>query len=99
MSMTMNVGYAVSSIILLSFFFISLVMQIKSKSFHPVLYWLVIVTTSTAGTTMSDYMNRTLGFGYTTGSIILISCLLIVLAVWRFSEGTLSVDNIKTKKE
>ena len=98
MSMTMNVGYAVSSIILLSFFFISLVMQIKSKKFHPVLYWLVIVTTSTAGTTMSDYMNRTLGLGYTTGSIILISCLLIVLAVWRFSEGTLSVDNIKTKK-
>lgn len=98
MSMTMNVGYAVSSVILISLFLISLVMQIKSKAFHPALYWLVIVTTSTAGTTVSDYMNRTLGLGYMTGSLVLISGLIIVLALWRFSEGNLSVNNIQTTK-
>lgn len=98
MSMTLNVGYAVSSVILISLFLISLVMQIKSKAFHPVLYWLVIVTTSTAGTTMSDYMNRTLGLGYMTGSLVLITGLAVVLAVWRYAEGNLSVNNIQTTK-
>lgn len=98
MSMTMNVGYAVSSIILISLFLVTLVLQIKSKKFHPVLYWAVIVTTSTAGTTVSDYMNRTLGLGYMTGSLVLISGLLIVLAIWRYSEGNLSVNNIQTTK-
>ncbi len=98
LSMTMNIGYAISSIILLSLFLITLVMQLLSNKFHPVLYWSVILTTSTAGTTMSDYMDRTLGLGYAKGSLILITCLLIVLAVWRFSEKTLSVSNIQTTK-
>jgi uncharacterized membrane-anchored protein len=80
LSMTLNIGYAISSIILLSFFLITLVMQLLSSRFHPVLYWSVILTTSTAGTTMSDYMDRTLGLGYAKGSLILITCLLIVLA-------------------
>ena len=96
MSMTMNIGYAISSIILLSLFLITLVMQLLSSKFHPVLYWSVILTTSTAGTTMSDYMDRTLGLGYAKGSLILVTCLVIVLAVWRFSEKTLSVSNIQT---
>lgn len=98
MSMTMNVGYAVSSVILISLFLISLFAQIKSQKFHPALYWLVIVTTSTAGTTVSDYMNRTLGLGYMTGSLLLISGLIIVLAAWRFTTGNLSVNNIQTTK-
>jgi uncharacterized membrane-anchored protein len=97
-SMTMNVGYAVSSIILLSLFLISAVAQLKCKKFHPVLFWTVILTTSTAGTTMSDFMDRTLGLGYMKGSLILITCLLVVLGVWRLSEKTLSVSNIKTTK-
>ena len=66
LSMTMNVGYALSSIILISLFLITLAMQLLTSKFHPVLYWLVILTTSTAGTTMSDYMDRTLGLGYAT---------------------------------
>ena len=98
LSMTMNVGYGVSSVILLSFFLVSVVAQLKSTRFHPVLYWTVILTTSTAGTTMSDFMDRTLGLGYTKGSLILIACLLAVLAVWRLSEKTLSVSNIQTTK-
>ncbi|MDD5228267.1 MAG: hypothetical protein PHN45_08870 [Methylococcales bacterium] len=98
LSMTMNVGYALSSIILFSLFLITLIAQLLSKHFHPVLYWSVILTTSTAGTTMSDYMDRTLGVGYATGSLILTTCLLVVLTIWQFSEKTLSVSNIKTVK-
>ena len=97
-SMTMNIGYAISSLILLSFFLITLVIQLASKKYHPVIYWLVIVSTSTAGTTMSDYMDRTLGLGYFKGSLILVSCLVVILAIWRHSEGTLSVNFIRTKK-
>lgn len=98
LSMTMNVGYAISSMILISLFLISLVAQLRSPRFHPVLYWTVILTTSTAGTTMSDFMDRTLGLGYAKGSLILFTCLLVVLAAWRFSEKTLSVNNIQTTK-
>ncbi len=98
LSMTMNVGYGVSSLILLSFFFVTLLIQLASNRYHPVIYWLVIVSTSTAGTTMSDYMDRTLELGYFKGSLILVSCLIVVLAVWRYSEGTLSVNYIQTKK-
>ena len=98
LSMTMNVGYAVSSLILISMFLISLVTQLRSRKFHPVLYWTVILTTSTAGTTMSDFMDRTLKLGYATGALILITSLVAVLTVWRASEKTLSVSNIRTTK-
>lgn len=98
LSMTMNVGYAVSSLILLGFFLVTLIIQLASSKYHPVIYWLVIVSTSTAGTTISDYMDRTLGLGYFKGSLILISCLLIILALWRYSIGTLSVNYIRTRK-
>lgn len=98
LSMTMNVGYAVSSIILLSFFLITLLIQLATKKYHPVIYWAVIVTTSTAGTTMSDYMDRTLELGYFKGSLILVSCLVVILAIWRYSVGTLSVNDIRTRK-
>ena len=63
LSMTLQVGYAVSSAILLSFFFATLAAQLLSKKYHPVIYWTVILATSTAGTTMSDFMDRTLGLG------------------------------------
>ena len=64
LSMTMDVGYAVSSIILVSAFLATLVAQLATSKYRPYLYWTVILTTSTAGTTMSDYMDRTLGLGY-----------------------------------
>ncbi|MBS1718288.1 MAG: hypothetical protein JSS72_11210 [Armatimonadetes bacterium] len=98
LSMTLNVGYAISSLILISIFLISLSGQLASKKFHPVLYWSVILSTSTAGTTMSDYMDRTLKLGYAVGSAILVSCLAVVLIVWRFVEGSLSVDSIRTRR-
>jgi uncharacterized membrane-anchored protein len=98
LSMTMNIGYAFSSVILVGLFLVSVVAQLRSPKFHPVLYWTVILATSTAGTTMSDFMDRTLGLGYAKGSMILIACLLAVFAAWRFSEKTLSVSNIQTTK-
>jgi uncharacterized membrane-anchored protein len=98
LSMTLNVGYAISSIILLSLFLVTLLIQLFSSKFYPILFWLVILTTSTAGTTISDYMDRTLGLGYAKGSLILITCLLIILGIWRFSEKTVSVSNIQTTK-
>jgi uncharacterized membrane-anchored protein len=98
LSMTMNVGYAVSSIILIGLFVIALVSQLISKKYHPVLYWSVILATSTASTTMSDYMDRTLGLGYAKGSLILTIILLVIFALWRLSGASLSVQNIKTFK-
>lgn len=98
LSMTLHTGYAISSLILVSLFLVSLFTQLTSRKFNPVLYWTVILTTSTAGTTISDFMDRTLRFGYAKGSLVLASCLLISLAVWGFSEKTLSVNNIQTRR-
>jgi len=98
MSMTLNVGYTISSIILVSLFLIALVTQLRSQKFRPVLYWTVILATSTAGTTMSDFMDRTLHLGYARGSVLLVSLLMSVLLIWRLSEGSLSVDRIFSRK-
>jgi uncharacterized membrane-anchored protein len=98
LSMTLDVGYAISSLILISFFLAALVAQLQTKSFHPALYWGVILATSTAGTTLSDFMDRTLGFGYATGSTILVTILIGVLATWRLIIGNLSVDRIDNRK-
>lgn len=99
LSMTMRVGYEVSSLILISIFLTVLALQLKSKKYHPFLYWSVILATSTAGTTISDFMDRTLHLGYTKGSLILLSLLLTILLVWRHSTGSLSVTNVKTLKD
>lgn len=96
MSMTMKIGYAESSIILFSIFIVTLIVQLFAKRYVPIIYWLVILSTSTAGTTISDFMDRTLGLGYATGSLILMSILLIVLTVWKLTEKSLSVTNITT---
>jgi uncharacterized membrane-anchored protein len=98
LSMTLHVGYAVSTAILIGLFLVTLVTQLIAKGYHPLLYWTVILATSTAGTTMSDYMDRTLGLGYAVGSLILVSLLLATLAFWRFSVGSLSIANVKTPK-
>lgn len=98
LSMTLNVGYAVSSVILIGLLFVMLLSQLFSKKYRPLIYWTVILLTSTAGTTMSDYMDRTLGLGYAKGSLILVTILLLVFAIWRISVRDLSVENIKTFK-
>lgn len=98
LSMTLNVGYAVSSMILVSAFALLLGAQLRAKKFHPFLFWSVILATSTAGTTMSDYMDRTLKLGYPLGSTILLSVLLVILAVWRWNTGSLSVTTVRSRK-
>lgn len=98
LSMTMNIGYAVSSLILISGFFVTLIAQLFTKRHIPIIYWLVILSTSTAGTTMSDYMDRTLGLGYANGSLILVFILCVTLFVWRQSEKSLSVTNITNRR-
>jgi len=96
MSMTMEVGYALSTLILMSLFFVSAAGQLLAKRHHPWLYWTVILTSSTAGTTMSDWMDRTLGLGYLTGSLILIGLLAAILGYWRFlTPHSMSVTNIR----
>ncbi|AXK53428.1 COG4705 family protein [Pseudomonas protegens] len=96
LSMTLNVGYAISSMILISVFLLTLVTQLWSKTYNPVLYWMVILSTSTAGTTLSDFMDRTLGLGYASGSLILIGMLLAIFATWRLSGDSLNVNRIQT---
>jgi uncharacterized membrane-anchored protein len=93
---TLNVGYLVSSVLFVGLFLVSLVAQLRAKKYHPALFWAVIVTTSTAGTTISDFMNRTAGLGYAAGATVLIACLVIVFIVWRLSGTTLKVEEINT---
>ncbi len=98
LAQTLKMGYAVSSLILIGVFIITLIGQLRANRYIPALYWSVILATSTAGTTMSDYMDRTLGLGYATGSAILVTILVIILAVWYRSERSLSVTNIRTPR-
>lgn len=98
LSMTMDVGYAVSTVILIGFFLVTVSAQLFAKSYLPFLYWTVILSTSTAGTTMSDFMNRTLGLGYATGSLILVSLLTASLSTWRVIDKSLSVQNITSRR-
>jgi uncharacterized membrane-anchored protein len=88
LAQTLNVGCATSTIIFFSFFLIAVTAQLLSRHYIPPIYWAVIVATSTAGTTMSDYMDRTLNLGYALGSLILISILVVVLMIWRMAEKT-----------
>ncbi|MFL0198780.1 hypothetical protein ACJDU8_24970 [Clostridium sp. WILCCON 0269] len=96
LSQTMNVGYAVSALIFISLFAIFVVLQLTSKKYHPWLYWTVILATSTSGTVMSDFMDRTLGLGYAKGSLVLVSILIAIFIIWRLSGNSLSVNEIKT---
>ena len=96
LSMTLKIGYAASSMILIGLFLVTLVTQLKTKKYHPLLYWTVILSTSTAGTTMSDFMDRTLGLGYAKGTFILLSILAVIFVFWRLSGLSFSVVTIQT---
>lgn len=98
LSMTLDVGYAASSLILISLFLVTLFGQLLTRRYNPWLYWLVILSTSTAGTTMSDFMDRTLGLGYASGSAILVSILVATFALWRLSGTPLAVGDIRNLK-
>lgn len=97
-SMTLQLGYALSTLIFFAFFLATAASQIRARSFHPFLYWAVIVATTTAGTTMADFADRSLGIGYAGGSLILFLLLVLVLGMWWRSVGSVSVNNITSPK-
>jgi uncharacterized membrane-anchored protein len=98
-TMTLQLGYAVGSPDLFAFFAITLAGQVSVKRYHPFVYWAVVVATTTVGTTMSDYFDRTLGLGYVKSSIILFCGVLVVLAVWHFVMGRIEFQNIISKSD
>lgn len=82
-SMTVDWGYLITLVAMLVFFLIMLTIQLSAKKFVPVLYWLVIVSTTTLGTEISDFMDRSLHLGYTVGSLVLVVCLAFTLVLWK----------------
>jgi uncharacterized membrane-anchored protein len=98
LSMTLNVGYAASSMILVGGFLAALWGQVRTDRYRPVLYWTVILMTSTAGTTMSDFMDRTLGWGYAFGTGVLVAALAGMLALWWVLERSLSVTEVQSRR-
>lgn len=97
LSMTLNLGYALSTLIFLGFFVVTLIAQVGSKHYHPVFYWAVVVATTTVGTTTSDYLDRTAGFGYVKSSAVELALVIIVLLVWKHTTGAIQVDRITNR--
>jgi uncharacterized membrane-anchored protein len=97
-TMTMNLGYAIGSAIFIGIFVVTVAAQITAKSFHPLLYWAVIVATTTLGTTLADFADRSLGIGYPGGASILFVLLMASLGVWYRSAGSVSVATITSRK-
>jgi uncharacterized membrane-anchored protein len=95
-TMTLNWGYLTGTALFLAVLVVLVVAQIVAKKFHPFLYWATIVASTTFGTTMADFADRSLGIGYTGGSSILLLCLVAVLGLWYWSLGSISVETIIT---
>ena len=98
LSMTMGLGYLTSTIIFLSALVVVAGFQIFARKFHPFLYWATIIASTTAGTTLADFADRSLGIGYLGGSLLLLACVLASLAVWYRTEGSVNVNTINTPR-
>ena len=94
LSMTLNLGYATSTLIFLGFFIVTLGAQLAVNRYHPVTYWAVVVGTTTVGTTTSDYIDRTLKLGYIKSSIILSCGVLVILVIWKLTTGRIEFEDI-----
>jgi uncharacterized membrane-anchored protein len=97
-SMSMNLGYLVGTGIFAAIFLASVIAQIKAKGFHPFLYWTTIIATTTVGTTLADFADRSLGIGYAGGSSLLLALLLGSLFVWHRTLGSVSVSTVSSPK-
>jgi len=93
-----NWAYLIGSAIFFAALIVLVVIQIAAKKFHPFLYWATIVASTTFGTTLADFATRSLGIGYTGGSLLLFGCLMLVLALWYWSEGSISVNTVNTPR-
>ena len=96
--MTLDWGYLTGTLIFLPSLVLLVVAQIIAKRFHPFLYWATIVASTTFGTTMADFADRSLGIGYTGGSALLLGLLLATLALWYWSLGSISIETVATPK-
>src|SRR6202047_2936845 len=97
-TMTLKWGYLAGTALFVCILIALVAWQIAAKRFHPFLYWTTIVASTTFGTTMADFADRSLGIGYTGGSTLLLVCLLVVLGLWYWSEGTISVNTVTAPK-
>jgi uncharacterized membrane-anchored protein len=97
-TMTLDWGYLAGTALFLGLLIVLVIAQIRATVFHPLLYWATIVASTTFGTTMADFADRSLGIGYTGGSTLLLVCLLVVLGIWYWSEGTISVNTVNTPR-
>jgi uncharacterized membrane-anchored protein len=97
-TMTLNWGYLLGTALFLSLLVVFVILQIAARKFHPYLYWATIVASTTAGTTMADFADRSLGIGYAGGSSLLFVCLMATLGVWYWSLGSISVATVNTPK-
>ncbi len=97
-TMTLNWGYLTGTAIFLPALVVLVILQIVAQRFHPFLYWATIVTSTTFGTTMADFADRSLGIGYPGGSALLLALLLTTLALWYWTLGSISVETVTTAK-
>lgn len=98
LSMTMGLGYLASTAIFFGVFLVTLVAQIRAKGYNPFLYWAVILSTTTAGTTLSDFLDRTAHLGYLGGAAVLVASLIAILAAWRLALGSITFDHVVDPK-
>ncbi|HXC58104.1 MAG TPA: hypothetical protein VN645_02245 [Steroidobacteraceae bacterium] len=98
LSMTYDLGYLVSSAIFIVPLLVLVIAQVRARRFHPFLYWATIIASTTAGTTMADFATRSLGIGYIGGSLLLLACVLLTLAAWRTSTGSIAVESILSSR-
>jgi uncharacterized membrane-anchored protein len=97
-SMSMNLGYLVSTVIFTAIFIVAVIAQVFAKKFHPILYWVTIIATTTVGTTLADFVDRSLGIGYAGGTTILLILLFSSLFIWYRTLGSIAVDTVSTPK-
>jgi uncharacterized membrane-anchored protein len=97
-TMTMKWGYLAGTALFLGALVVLVLFQVLAKRFYPFLYWATIIASTTAGTTMADFADRSLGIGYTGGSLLLFSCVIAVLCAWYWSEGSVAVESVTTPK-
>ncbi len=97
-SMSMNLGYFIGTAIFAAIFSMMVVVQMKVTRFHPIIYWATIIATTTVGTTLADFADRSLGIGYAGGSLLLFTLLMGSLAVWYWTLGSVSVDTVSNPK-